>query len=87
MEKQTIFSSKELRNKAEVGEFLIKIGEKLRTEGSFNLTKQGETINISPKGPIKLELDYKVKEGEKHELEIEIEWKPNQAQEGKVDIS
>ena len=72
-----IFSSKELRSAAEIGSFLVSIGEKLQADGSFTLTQGAEEFQIAPSGNTNLEIKYKTK-GEKHEFEIEIEWKPGQ---------
>ncbi|UMZ73591.1 amphi-Trp domain-containing protein [Natranaerofaba carboxydovora] len=69
------FYSEEPKSTKDIGEFLKMIGEKLSNEGSFSL-QQGETEhNIAPSGATKLELKYKTKQ-DKHEFEIEIEWKP-----------
>ncbi len=87
MAEEIIFLSKEIRNINEVGDFLIKIGEKLKNQESFNLVKEGKNVEVSPKGSVKLELEYKIKNNEKHEFEIEIEWKPSYTSENKVDVS
>jgi len=73
--KQEIFSSEEPRSVEEIGKFLINIGEKLVNDGSFSLRRGEEDLVITPTGIVILELEYKTK-GEKHEFEIEIEWKP-----------
>lgn len=72
-----LFSSEEPRSLAEIGQFLVSIGEKLKSEGSFTVMQGAEEFQIAPAGNTKLELKYKTK-GEKHEFEIEIEWKPGQ---------
>ncbi|MFP4403091.1 MAG: amphi-Trp domain-containing protein [Candidatus Woesearchaeota archaeon] len=77
MAEEIIFSSKENKNIQEIGEFLTQIGEKLKNEGSFNLNKGDEKVNINPVGETKLKLKYEIENNNKHELEIEIKWKPN----------
>lgn len=72
-----IFSSEEMRSPEEIGRFLVNVGEKLQSEGSFTVVQGANDIQITPGGTTKLELKYKTK-GEKHEFEIEIEWKPGQ---------
>ncbi len=72
-----IFSSEGQRSVAEIGQFLVEIGEKLQAGGSFTLMQGAEELQIAPSGNTKLELKYKTK-GEKHEFEIEIEWKPGE---------
>lgn len=72
-----LFSSKEDKTPQEIGAFLIKLGEKLQSDGSFSLTQGEQVIEVHPQGPTRLELEYEI-EGEKHEFEIEIEWKPGQ---------
>ncbi len=81
-----LFSSKENRTTQEIGAFLIQIGEKLKNEGLFTLNQGSTTIEVHPRGPTKLELEYEVK-GEKHEFELEIEWRPNREGEGPVQVT
>lgn len=87
MPEEVIFSSKEYRDIGEVADFLIQIGEKLKSQGSFNLSKGSEQVEVKPTGPAKLDLKYEIEDNEKHEFEVEIKWKPNQASAGKVNIS
>jgi len=84
---QIIFSSEEPRSVQEIGEFLIQIGQKLKEQGFFNLTQGDQQIEVRPDGATKLELKYEIEGGNKHEFEIEIEWKPGAGGPGKVDIS
>lgn len=70
-----LFSSKEDKTPQEIGAFLMQLGEKLQTDGSFTLTQGERVIEVHPQGLTKLELEYEI-EGEKHEFEIEIEWRP-----------
>lgn len=81
-----LFSTKEARSPQEIGAFLVKIGEKLQSEGLFSLTQGNKVLEVHPKGPTKLELEYEVK-GEKHEFEIEIEWYPGREGEGPVEVT
>lgn len=81
---QKIFLSKQSKKADEIGEFLVQIGEKLKTQGFFNLEKEGEKIEIKPEGSTKLKLEYEIEEG-KHEFEIKIKWNPSE--QGEVSIS
>ena len=76
---QVHFSSEEAKSVKEIGEFLQMIGEKLVNEGSFSLQHNDNNYTIAPDGATKLELKYQTK-GDKHEFEIEVEWKPGSSQ-------
>lgn len=82
----TIFSSKEHLTPKEIGAFLIKIGEKMQNEGAFTLTQGNQVLEVHPKGPTRLELEYEIK-GDKHEFEIEVEWYPNREGVGAVEVT
>ncbi len=86
MPEEVIFSSKEQKSIQEIGEFLIQLGQKMKEQGSFNLSKGGEQISIKPSGQPKLELKYEIENQDKHEFEIEIEWRPGEKEEGKVEL-
>ncbi len=73
---EVIFSSEEPRSIEEIGDFLIQIGNKLKSQGSFNLSQGDRHIEVRPDGATKLELKYEIEDGNKHEFEVEIEWKP-----------
>ncbi len=85
---EVIFSSEEPRSVAEIGDFLIQAGQKLKEQGSFNLSHGEKQLEVRPEGATKLELKYEI-EGQKHQFEIEIEWKPGigGTGSGKVDIT
>lgn len=70
------FSSEEMKSVESIGEFLVLIGEKLKSEGFFTLKQGEQELKIAPTGVTKLELKYQSKGEEKYEFEIEIEWKP-----------
>ena len=72
-----VFSNKETSSLAEIGRFLVSLGEELQGDGSFTLIQESEELQVAPSGNIKLELKNKTK-GEKHEFKIEINWKPEQ---------
>ncbi len=74
-----IFSSEEPRSIEEIGDFLIQAGQKLKGQGFFTLTQEGQTVEIRPGGATKLELKYEIKKDHKHQFEIEIEWKEGAA--------
>lgn len=85
---KNVFSSKEHHNMEEVGDFLIKIGQKLKEEGSFSLDKGSEQVRIKPMGSLVLELKYEIEKDNGHEFEIELKWNPDKAsEESKVHIS
>ncbi len=83
---EVIFSSEEPRSVQEIGDFLIQVGQKLREQGFFHLTRGEQEIEIRPTGSTKLELKYEIEGGTKHGFEIEIEWKPGPGG-GRVDIT
>ncbi len=73
-----VFSSEEPRSVEEIAEFLIQAGTKLKQVGAFTLTQGDQTIEVRPEGSTKLELKYEIEGENKHQFEIEIEWKPGQ---------
>ncbi len=79
------FSSEEPRSVEEIGRFLVNLGEKLLEQGGFTVTQGEQEYYIEPGGASKLELKYESK-GEKHQFEIEIEWKPGKAGAEEVEI-
>ncbi len=74
--KNILFYSEEPSSVEEIGEFLIQVGQKLKEQGFFNLSQGEAQTEVRPAGAVKLEVKYAVKKQDKHELEIEIEWKP-----------
>lgn len=49
------------------------IAKKLKEEGSFTLTLNGQTIEIKPSSTVELEIKVE-KERDKQKFEIELEW-------------
>jgi amphi-Trp domain-containing protein len=86
MAEKVIFSSEEPRSVEEIGDFLIQVGQKLKEQGFFTLNQGDKQVEVRPKGGTKLELKYEIEDSNKHEFEIEIEWKPGQ-EKAKVDIA
>lgn len=83
---EKLFSSKENKTTQEIGDFLMSLGEKLKTQSSFTI-KQGERVfKVKPQGRTRLELDY-TRKGEKYEFEIEIEWRPDKDIKEEVQIT
>lgn len=73
---QTVLNIEELRSVAEIGDFFISLGQKLKDQGFFTLTQADRKADVRLVGTPRLELKYKIKKGNKHKFEIEIEWKP-----------
>lgn len=86
MAEKVIFSSEEPRSVEEIGDFLIRVGQKLKEQGFFTLNQGDKHVEVRPEGKTKLELKYEIEGSNKHEFEIEIEWKPGQDR-AKVDIA
>ncbi len=84
---EVVFRSEEPRSVEEIGEFLVRVGKRLKEKGSFGLTQGDQQVEICPSGATKLELKYEVEGGTKHQFEIEIEWKPQAGGGGKVDVT
>ena len=88
MAAQNIFSSKEHQSVEEVGDFLLRIGQKLKEEGSFSLEKGNEKVRVKPEGSFVLELKYEIERDNDHEFEIELKWNPDKISgDEKVNIS
>lgn len=86
MAEKVIFSSEEPRSVEEIGDFLIRLGQKLKEEGFFTLNQGDKQVEVRPEGRTKLESKYEIEGSNKHEFAIEIEWKPGQDR-VKVDIA
>lgn len=54
--------------------FLETIVNKLKEEGSFTLTHDGNTHHVEPSANVELEVKLEEKSNGKHELELELEW-------------
>ncbi len=86
---EVLFSSEEAKTIQEIGDFLIQAGQKLKEQGFFNLTQGGQQVEVRPGAAPKLELKYEIEKENKHQFEIEIEWRTGMdaGKTGKVDIS
>lgn len=68
----------------ELADFLEKIAEKIRQEGSFTFVQNEQDVQINFAEQVKTEIEYE-QQGDKHEFEIEIKWYEGQKQ-GKMEI-
>ncbi|AXI00160.1 amphi-Trp domain-containing protein [Sporosarcina sp. PTS2304] len=55
-------------------EFLETLAKKLREEGSFTLTHDGQTHHVTPTSRVELEIKLE-KQNDKHTFEVELEWR------------
>ncbi len=83
---EVVFSSEEPRSVAEIGDFLVQVGTKLKEKGYFQLVQGDRQLEVRPSGATKLELKYEIEDDVEHQFEIEIEWKPGADKEARVDI-
>lgn len=58
---------------ANAATFFETIAKKLKEEGSFTLTHNGQKIDITPASTVELEIKVEVK-NEKKKFELELEW-------------
>ncbi len=84
---EVVFSSEESRSVEEIGDFLVRVGMKLKEQGFFNLTQGEQQVPIRPTGATRLELKYEIEDDVEHQFEIEIEWKPQLDRGGRVDVT
>ena len=82
---ETIFTGTQRTTAREIGELLVHAGEKLKAHGSFTLNRADESIEVRPEGDVTLEISYETKADGTHELEIELEWKPDRH--GRMSVS
>lgn len=68
----------------ELADFLEKIASKIRDEGSFTFVQNDQDVLVSFPENVKTEIEYEV-QGDKHEFEIEVEWREGQKH-GKMNI-
>lgn len=68
----------------ELADFLAKIAEKIRQEGSFTFVQNEQDVQIHFAKQVKTEIEY-IQQGNKHEFEIEIKWYEGQKT-GKMEI-
>ncbi len=84
---EVVFSTEERRSIAEISDFLIQAGTKLKEQGFFTVTQGDQQIEVRPRGNTKLELKYEIEDDREHQFEIEIEWEPDAREGGRVEIS
>jgi len=84
-----LFKSKERMNRAEVGEFLCQVSEKLLS-GQVRLRQGNEEIILEIPNYMVLEVqaedEDKKKKGIQHSLEIEIKWFDNDEKSGPLEV-
>lgn len=84
---EVIFSSEEPRSVAEIGDFLVQVGTKLKEQGYFHLVQGDQKLEVRPSGATRLELKYEIEDDVEHQFEIEIEWKRGAEEAVRVDIT
>lgn len=73
-----LYKGNDIKTVGEVGDLLLELGNKLKSQGYFNLvTNNNNDVRVTPKGSISLEIKYEVNDKGKHELELEFEWNEN----------
>lgn len=72
--KNWIIKRKEYQSVQELAQMLEDIAAKLKAEGSFSITEGEKTTTIAPGQRLEVEIEYSTK-GNKHEFEIELEWR------------
>lgn len=75
LNEKVLFSSEERRSLPEIIAFLRSIADRLEQQGAVTLSQGTQQVQVRPEGDIVLEVKYEV-EPKKHQLEIEIEWRP-----------
>lgn len=71
--KEVLVDFEEKMSLSNAATYFETIAKKLKEEGSFTLTHNGETIEIKPSSTVELEIKVEV-ENEKKKFELELEW-------------
>lgn len=71
--KEILVDFEEKMSLANAAAYFETIAKKLKEEGSFTLTHNGQPIEIKPSSTVELEIKVE-KERDKQKFEIELEW-------------
>ncbi|ARD47897.1 amphi-Trp domain-containing protein [Sporosarcina sp. P33] len=73
-EKTVLVDHEEKTSLVNAAEFLETMAKKLREEGTFTLTHNGQTHEVTPASSVVLEIKLE-KQLDKNKLEVELEWR------------